>query len=177
MIYTKTNIFKIDSLRRDQIEALRLIRNEPQVWSNLSNPFEINEMEQEVWFQSQSLDPKKQYFGINWDYELIGCCWYDEWDRTNSSCRVGIMINPVYHGNGYGYDVLDSFVEYLMNDMNIHRIWCLVLETNKASLGLFNKLGFVEEGIQREAIYRKGEWQNYIMLSKIKGGERKCRKK
>jgi len=174
MIYSKDGLIKIESLKKEQIEELRKMRNLPDVWKNLSNPFEINELEQERWFTTQSLDPSKQYFTLmifnpeTTEFDMVGCVWYDEWDRTNSSCRVGLFIHPYFHRRKIGKRSLEAFIEFLQKDMNIHRIWLLVMRENKIAKKLYDRLGFLAEGIQFEAIFRNGVWHDYVMMSLLR---------
>ena len=39
---------------------------------------------------------------------------------------------------------------------------------NECSMSLFEKIGFVREGIQRKAIYKNGKYNNLIMYSMLK---------
>ena len=170
MIYTDDNEFFIGSLVYQDIQKLRELRNYPYIWKFLSNPFEVNELEQEKWFEKMSLDQTKQYFLIKstQDEDIAGCVWYDEWDRTNSSCRIGIFISGQYQKLKVATRVMEAFIGYLREDMNIHRIWLLVMDTNKPAIKLYNKLGFVKESVQHEAIYRGGKYHDYLMMSLIK---------
>ena len=154
-------------LEKNQINQLRLMRNKPEIWKNLSNSALINQLEQENWFASQSLDPTKQYFAIMQDNKMAGCMWYHDWDRINSSCRVGIFIHPKFQQQNIGYHSLKTFIKYLHEDLNIHRIWLLVLKYNKPAIKLYKKLGFIKEGTQSQAVFRDGRYHDYLMMGKV----------
>lgn len=156
---------EIAVLERHHLEKLRYWRNQQAVWQNFTNPLMINEEEQEAWFKQQSLDPAKQYYAVMNEGEFVGSVWMDEWDKINRSCRVGIFIVPHAQRMGIGQEALGGFIRYLLEDVGIHRIWLLVIDDNKPAIGLYKKLGFKEEGRQKEAIFRGGKWHDYIMYS------------
>jgi RimJ/RimL family protein N-acetyltransferase len=54
------------------------------------------------------------------------------------------------------------------NQYNINRLWLFVLDYNKIAISLYKKLGFIEEGKQRKAIFRNGNYHDYIMMSLLK---------
>ena len=143
------------------------MRNKSEIWKNLSNSSLVNELEQERWFESQSLDPTKQYFSIMVDNKMVGCMWYHDWDRINSSCRVGIFIHPDHQKKHIAYHSLKVFIKYLHEDLNIHRIWLLVLKENKPAIKLYKKLGFIKEGTQSQAVFRDGKYHDYLMMGKV----------
>ena len=51
---------------------------------------------------------------------------------------------------------------------NMNRLWLLVLETNKRARNLYSKMGFKEEGCQRNAIFKNGIYVDYHMMSILK---------
>lgn len=168
MLYTEDGKFHISALESDYVQELRKLRNLPEVWNYLANPLLINEVIQENWFRSMSLDPTKQYFTITRDGELVGCIWYDEWDQTNASCRVGIFIHPKYQRKGIAKRVMKVFMDFLLNDMNMNRVWLLVRTDNMPAFNLYIHLGFKVEGTQKNAIYRNNKWHDYIMMAVTK---------
>jgi len=151
-------------LEEKHIQNLRKARNMRAIWHYLSNSFLINEIQQIEWFKKQSLDNTKQYFVILVKDEFAGCIWYEEWDKINRQCRIGLFIHPKFQRKNIGYKISKLFLNYLFNDLNLHRIWLLCLESNKKAIKLWEKLGFKEEGIQKEAIWRDGKYHNYIMM-------------
>jgi RimJ/RimL family protein N-acetyltransferase len=159
----------MDTVNEEDLEVLRVMRNSGSTWKYLSNTFQINQQNQIKWYIDQSLDLTKQYFLIRQlkTNSAVGCVWFDDWDRINSHCRIGIFIADGYKRRGYALDSLQGFIDYLHNSLNIHRVWLLVHEDNEAARNLYTKLGFKNEGIQKDAIFRNGKYSNYIMMAKI----------
>lgn len=47
----------------------------------------------------------------------------------------------------------------------MHRIYLTVLENNKNAYNLYKKIGFKEDGVLRDAIFKNGKYCNLIMMS------------
>jgi RimJ/RimL family protein N-acetyltransferase len=142
------------------------LRGDPRVWVNLGDITMVNLRAQQEWFQKLQGDAKRRYFIVCSDtIDFIGIVRMDEIDWINRSVRVGGDILPEHHQQGYGTKMFALLKRYCFNYMNMHRIWLLVLESNTVAQKLYRKVGFVEEGRQRQAIYRDGRYQDYIMMS------------
>ncbi len=149
------------------LKDLRKMRNDFSTWYWLTDPSPINEINQNQWFGNVSQNPKKMYFAIedNRVDSFIGMIRSDEWDRVNRSVRIGIDIATKFRKKGYGTEAFQAFIDYLFLHQNMNRIWFFVVADNKPARGLYKKIGFKQEGIQRKAIYRDGKYHNYVMMS------------
>jgi len=67
----------------------------------------------------------------------------------------------------YGSRIFELVVDYCFNQLNMHRLWLLVLSQNKIAKHIYEKHGFEVEGVQRQAIFRNGKYVDYIMMSRI----------
>ncbi|MBP9691068.1 GNAT family N-acetyltransferase, partial [Candidatus Woesebacteria bacterium] len=127
-----------------------------------------NEFMQQEWFKNLGLSRTKMYFTIfKSDKVPIGIVRCDEWDQINNSIRIGIDIEKSHRTQGYAEEAYRALIPYLFFKLNIHRIWLLVLEYNAPAIGLYKKLGFTEEGVQKAAVLRDARYHNYIMMSLI----------
>lgn len=178
MIETKR--LKIVLLEEKHLELLRKMRNDPSTNHWLTDITPISEEAQKEWFKKLQLDKSKMYlaiegssssttsttiYGYTYPPSFIGILRSDEWDRVNKSIRIGIDIAKEHRGLGYGTEAFSAFIEYLFKQQNFHRIWFLVAKENKVAQGLYKKLGFKEEGKQREALFRDGKYHDYLMFS------------
>lgn len=59
-------------------------------------------------------------------------------------------------------------VEHAFYNLNLRRIQLDVLETNEVAKSLYRKIGFVEEGVKRKAVYKKGEYINEIIMALLR---------
>lgn len=153
-------------VEKEDLEFLKKMRSDPEVWMNLGNIDMINMAKQDNWFASINGVRSKNYYVLSESKTTspVGFVRTDEIDYTNRSMRVGADIYKPYRKKGYGLQTLELIKKYCFNFINMNRIWLLVLETNGA-FELYKKVGFIEEGRQRKAIYRDGKYSDYIMMS------------
>ncbi|MDN6724638.1 MAG: GNAT family N-acetyltransferase, partial [Tetragenococcus halophilus] len=50
-------------------------------------------------------------------------------------------------------------------DLYLHILYLQVFSFNKRAIKLYEKMGFIHEGSQRQALYRMGKWHDIIMMS------------
>ena len=159
---------KIIPLESKHLEELRKWRNDKNIWKYFTNSRFINEIEQEDWFKTQARDKAKEYFVVLEKDKFVGSVWFDEWDKINGGCRVGVFIIPPAQRKGFAYKVLKQFINYLFDNLRLHRVWLLVMKDNKPAIKLYEKLGFKKEGVQKDAIFRNGKYINYLMMGVLK---------
>lgn len=83
---------------------------------------------------------------------LSGPAW------THSTVWFGIGIgDDAYWGKGYGTDAVRLAVQYAFEELNMHRVTLNVFDYNVRAVRSYEKVGFVLEGRQREAMQRDGK--------------------
>jgi RimJ/RimL family protein N-acetyltransferase len=134
----------------------------------------INSVTQERWFAKTSEAKDRKYFVIcDAEHEFIGIIRCDEIDHLNRSMRVGCDIVRALRGREYGSRAYDLLLKYCFDFLNMHRLWLLVIDTNKPGIHLYESKGFREEGRCREALFRDGQYHDYIMMSILEHEYRK----
>lgn len=155
-------------LKKKHLEFLRQLRNDPQTNIFLTNVLPINQHLQEQWFKTISLDKTKMYFAIeNNKNQFLGVVRCDEYDKVNRSIRVGMDIIPKHRRKGLATATYQILFQYLFLNLGLNRLWLLVASFNKPAIALYKKLGFKQEGKQRQAIFRNGKFNDYLMMSLI----------
>ncbi len=95
--------------------------------------------------------------------EFIG---YIDIDGIMWNHRTGWMSiaigEPVNRGRGYGREAMMLVLKFAFHELNLHRLQLTVFSYNTSAIHLYESLGFVREGVQREALHREGE--RYDML-------------
>lgn len=60
--------------------------------------------------------------------------------------------------------MFDYMLSYLFDDCGLHRVGLVTLESNARALALYRKIGFIEEGRERQAIFRGGQYHDLIAM-------------
>lgn len=68
----------------------------------------------------------------------------------------GLAIHPGFGGKGYGKKMLEEIIE-LGRQMNLLRIELSAAAINDKAIGLYEKVGFVKEGILKKYTWLKSE--------------------
>lgn len=99
----------------------------------------------------------------------IGNVYMTDIDERNQSCVSHVLIGDKrYWGRGIAAEAYRLALEYMFNERNIYRVMAIVLENNKSSLRMHQKVGYQIEGLMRNSIYKNGVWQNQYILSILK---------
>ena len=161
--YYSNNNISMRPIELSDLEMLREHRNDPDTWTNLTDCRCITYNQQINWYNNL----RDLYFIATSDTTDIGLIRIDEVDYINRSSRVGCDVFKGYRGLGYGSRIFELVVDYCFNQLNMHRLWLLVLSQNKIAKHIYEKHGFEVEGVQRQAIFRNGKYVDYIMMSRI----------
>ncbi|OGG01680.1 hypothetical protein A2Z33_05570 [Candidatus Gottesmanbacteria bacterium RBG_16_52_11] len=157
---------RIVPLEKRHLEPLRLHRNHIETFSYLTSALPVTEKSQLFWYKTVTTDPTKMYFAIeNKSGKFIGFVRLDEWDRVNRSIRAGIDIVADERRHGLATECYGVLLKYLFRQLGVHRVWLLVAQFNHAAVRLYEKIGFIPEGCYRDALFRNGEFHDYMIMS------------
>lgn len=81
----------------------------------------------------------------------------------------GIAIGEKdYWSKGYGTEAARLIIRYGFEQLNLHRITSSARSFNERSIRLHNRVGFMEEGHQREADFKNGAYHDRIMFGLLR---------
>lgn len=90
-------------------------------------------------------------------------------DRASRNMWLRMIIGDSNaRGKNLAQDALAIVLEWLFSEQNVHRVTLETYETNQRAIRFFEKLGFKQEGMIREAIYVDGKYYNIISLGLLK---------
>lgn len=89
--------------------------------------------------------------------EFLGTCASFSENEQSRHCVVGWFIgDPALRGKGYGSDMIRVFLKYLFEERNMERVALTVNSYNEKAVRLYERLGFVREGILRDHVFTRG---------------------
>ena len=174
-------MYKLRELEKRDMSIINSWRNEPDLIANLGAPFRyINPDVDERWFDSYMLNRSTTVrcaIVTEKDDTILGLVSITSINQLNQSCILHIMIGDKDNrGKGMGYYAVSEMIRHAFFNLNLHRIELDVLTTNIAAQKLYEKCGFVKEGIRRKAVYKNGAFVDmyiYAILREEFGDERK----
>jgi RimJ/RimL family protein N-acetyltransferase len=103
------------------------------------------------------------------DNQLIGMCAVKDIRWQSRHCEVWIGIgHPAMRGQGLGTDAMRVLVRYAFMEMNMNRVGLVVASYNDRAQKSYLKVGFKEEGRQREYIFRDGVYYDMIQMGLLR---------
>ncbi|MFE7443296.1 GNAT family N-acetyltransferase [Streptomyces chartreusis] len=97
--------------------------------------------------------------------ELVGEVVLYEWDATARSCTFRTLVGPRGRGRGIGTEATRLIVGHGFEQLGLHRIQLEAYGHNPRVLRVYEKAGFVAEGVRREADFRDGQWLDWVMMA------------
>ena len=99
---------------------------------------------------------------------LLGTCGVFRWNRGWRTCLTGYELARHAQGQGYMTEALRAIYGWAFESMAVDRIEAQVHPLNAPSLKLLKRLGFVEEGLLREAGLWMGERRDLVQLGLLR---------
>lgn len=144
-------------------------RKDEEIWSLLGGTkYFVSEAYEKKWVENSIFCGNDVKLAIC-DSETntyIGNIYLNEIDKINRAAEIGILIgNKQYRQGGRGTEAVRQMLSYAFGELGLHRITALILEENMASRRLFSKLGFKEEGMYRDSVFKGGKFKNQVVVS------------
>ncbi|MHA2180196.1 MAG: GNAT family N-acetyltransferase [Promethearchaeota archaeon] len=161
-------------VKRENIDLYLKWFNDPEITQYLSMFRPMTRMMEEDWIENLKNRDDTIVFAININDEIssekhIGNCGIHAIDWKNRVAEVGITIGEKDHQNkGYGTEAMEMLLTYAFKTVNLNRIQLRVYEFNRRAISSYNKIGFVEEGRMRQAVFINGEYHDVIFMSVLK---------
>lgn len=146
-----------------------------------------NMSDQLRWFRGLEEDASRMIcvaYDVNMSEFPVGIYKLHHIDYINRCADSSHDVFSLFQGKGYGKTVLECGVDMSFEMLGLYRLNTEVMENNVASQRTASFVGFVQEGVKREAVYRCNErinsltygilYKDWVRLDRIKGYEGCC---
>jgi RimJ/RimL family protein N-acetyltransferase len=135
----------------------------------LSAPFrEVSRTEHDEWLNSVRSRQDMCIFGIRLldGDRLVGSCQLHSIHPVHRSTELQIRIGASdARGRGIGTEATRLLLQYGFQQLDLHRIYLYVFESNEAARRLYARVGFRTEGVLREAARIDDSWRNSLVMA------------
>lgn len=97
--------------------------------------------------------------------QCVGEVVFNDWNEPKRSCNFRTIIGPRGQDRGLGTEAIRMFVGYGFEQLGLHRISLDVLNFNPRARHVYEKTGFVTEGVLREEHRWGDEWIDVTHMS------------
>ncbi|MCQ4207209.1 GNAT family N-acetyltransferase [Streptomyces longispororuber] len=97
--------------------------------------------------------------------ELVGEVVLNEWDPAHRGATFRTLMGPRGRGRGLGTEATGLIVGYGFETAGLHRIQLMAFADNHRARHVYEKVGFVLEGVHRSSQLRDGVWQDEVTMA------------
>jgi RimJ/RimL family protein N-acetyltransferase len=89
--------------------------------------------------------------------------------RIHRRSNIGINIAAAHRSKGYGGEAIDWALDWGFRRAGLHRIGLGYVGWNAGAGRLYERLGFVNEGVRRDFFWGDGRWWDSVEMSILEG--------
>jgi RimJ/RimL family protein N-acetyltransferase len=148
--------------------------NDPEVIHGLTIYLPMSLADEKKWYEGLSNLPAHEKplaidIKIADGWKHVGACGFHDVELNHRACEIGISIGDksAWH-QGYGQDVIRLMLKHAFATLNLNRVRLRVHADNPRAIHVYEKCGFVQEGRQREALYKDGRYVDLIHMGILK---------
>ena len=160
-------MFRLRELERKDIPIINQWRNDPELIMNLGAVFRfINPDVDSLWYDNymKTRNNSVRCAIINDDSdEIIGLVSLMNIDHINQCAEFHIMIGSQENQNqGAGTFAVNAMLNHAFMNLNLHRVYLSCNVNNNRAQHVYEKIGFIREGLRRKARFKNGKFIDVI---------------
>jgi RimJ/RimL family protein N-acetyltransferase len=119
------------------------------------------------WYGSRAAQPDRLDLAVTdrATGELVGEVVLNEWQPEHRCCTFRTLIGPRGRGRGLGTEAVRLVVGHGFEALGMHRIQLEAYADNERALHVYEKAGFVVEGVRRHAELHDGVWRDAVLMA------------
>ncbi|WP_431681997.1 GNAT family N-acetyltransferase [Kitasatospora sp. KL5] len=119
------------------------------------------------WYNSRNEQPDRLDLAVTDPAtgRCVGEVVLNEWDEANRSCNFRTLIGPAGRNRGLGTEALRLVLGHAFDHLGLHRVSLEVYAFNPRARRVYEKAGFVAEGVLRQALRDGDTWVDATVMS------------
>jgi RimJ/RimL family protein N-acetyltransferase len=101
----------------------------------------------------------------------VGMVVLSDMQPVDRTCELSLFINKSKRGSGLGGDAIETILDAVCGQWNLHRVTARSEAANKRAHDFFIRHGFQPEGRLREARFIDGGWSDILIFGRVCGEE------
>jgi UDP-4-amino-4,6-dideoxy-N-acetyl-beta-L-altrosamine N-acetyltransferase len=148
---------EIRKLSENDLEARVAFLNDPRITDFIHLNGHIDIEGTRKWYQIIKNNNKRVDFSFMHENKIVGMGGLSDISDMDEHASLYIYMSPEFHGKGLGTQALKLLCSYGFNILNLRRIYLYTFVTNEVANHLYEKVGFVREGVLRKHTKKNGE--------------------
>ena len=173
--------YTIPELKTERL-LLNKIRasDKPEIYKGLSMPAVIKYYgvnytsveetdEQMNWYENLEKSRSGKWWAIrlNEKKEFCGAIGFNDYQKEHRKAELGFWLLPTYWKKGIIRESANVIIQYLFDEMNLHRLEAFVESENENSSKTLLNLGFQKEGEMRDFELKNGKYIRVDLYARI----------
>ncbi|KAE9403817.1 acyl-CoA N-acyltransferase [Gymnopus androsaceus JB14] len=165
----ETDRLQLRAVREADFEKLRVFNNDVRVQKMMTRDFVVPFGDKLDELLRAGLSSALLYVIVETkdNHEFVGIALLFDLQKKNRDAMLGLGFLPEFWGRGYASEVVRFIVDYAFQQLALHRVTLRVYGNNAAAIRVYNKVGFVQEVVQRKANWIDGKWQDVIWMAVV----------
>ena len=154
-------------LEMEDIDSFILWLNDEEVRQYLMRTSPLNRIREREFVERLYKNDREIVLGIvlKENDQLIGNIGMNGISISHRHAALGVFIgDKSCWSKGYGTEALKLTIGHGFNQLNLHRIYLTVLNSNGRAIRAYEKVGFKREGVYRDHIYRDGKYCDVYLM-------------
>ena len=158
------------AIEEEDLDLLQEMMNDPEIEKMTGVVgLPVSKREQKQWYENLTNKDVRLIIDTE-EHGAIGVVMFTDINYRNSTAQLHLKIatSKQIWGKGYGTKATYAFIRYGLMEMNLHLIYCHIVEYNIASQRMTEKCGFKKEGLLRDRVYKNGKYYGITVWSVTK---------
>lgn len=154
-------------IKESELEMMLSWRNDPGIRNNMYNKHVISLEEHMEWWKRNKLKNDNKYFMYEDQGKPLGIVAITDISQSDKNASWAFYSSPESK-KGTGSKMEFLALDFVFNELGLHKLWCEVLEFNQSVISMHKKFGFKPEGIFRGHHYTNSEYIDVHRLGILK---------
>jgi RimJ/RimL family protein N-acetyltransferase len=106
-------------------------------------------------------------FTTEGDRYLGQCGIHQIHDRSKVGRLACIVAQRGDHGRGYGSAAIRALIDRAFGQLALHKLWLMIFSHNARGRGIYERIGFQQEGLLREEYFHEDGWHDMVRMSML----------
>jgi diamine N-acetyltransferase len=169
MALLKNEHITLRALEPEDLALLYRLENDTSLWAvgNTLAPYSQYVLRQYIAESHRNIYEQKQLrliIEVNETGKAIGLIDLFDFDPHHYRVGTGILLDPLYHGNGIATEALSLLSEYAFSFLKMHQLYAHVPVENKPSCALYLRCGFTVTGKLVDWLVDGDDFQDVLVM-------------
>lgn len=165
-------MYRLREIERRDLPVINSWRNDRDLISHLGAPFryigpEVDDNWYEAYLAARTTTVRCAV--VDEQDTVLGVVYLTGIDAVNRSAVLSVMVgNAENRSRGIGSFAVSEMLEHAFHNLNLNRVELSVLTENIIAIHLYEKLGFVREGVKRQARFKDGSYSDLAIYALLR---------